>query len=222
MAHIDNNNILSAMRGRVGNLVFRRVGDKTIVSQRPVRKNETQSPRQIANRAKFAAASRYAKEALKNPHILKRYEVIAREAELSNAYTAALRDFLRPLQITGISVESTTPKCFTRSLVSRVTGLEKVHLTIRIHVTDPHTVQNIDVQLLKQKGDVVEKGVAVYDEEEGAFMFHVVAALCKIRGGSVTAEATGISGATHWYEHRIAHQSFSDGGNLSKSAHRLD
>lgn len=203
MAHIDNNPILSALRGRVGNLVFRRVGDKTFVSQRPIRKSETQSPRQIAARAKFGAASRYAKEALKNLDIRERYEAIAREADLPNAYTAAVRDFMTPLQITEILVASTTPKCSIRSVVSRVTGLEKVHLTIRIHVTDPRTVQSIEVRLLKQKGDVVETGVAVYDEEEGAFMFHVATALCKIRGGSVTAEATGISGATHWYEHRL-------------------
>lgn len=58
MALVLKHSLLSGFSGRLGDLVFRRVGKKTFVSFRPKRSDCQPTPKQLAARERFAAMAR--------------------------------------------------------------------------------------------------------------------------------------------------------------------
>lgn len=96
MAKVSNNIIISGLRGRVGNqLVFRLVNGVTIVSRAPEksdRRKETEAQRKT--RTTFRTASQWAKAQLVNPEKKCYYIRLAKAWNLTNAYTAAVKDYM--------------------------------------------------------------------------------------------------------------------------------
>ena len=73
MAIITNDLIFRNMRGKLGNLVFRQRGGKTIVSLAPKsNKDRVPTPLQQQVHEKFKRCCAFAKEALTNPETRKR------------------------------------------------------------------------------------------------------------------------------------------------------
>ncbi len=96
MAIVSENSIGSGFRGKIGGLVFRNVGGKTIVSAQPsVDPKRKISARQQQTRARFAEAIAFARLATRNPQQKLYYAAEAKRMGLSNAYTAALTLYLR-------------------------------------------------------------------------------------------------------------------------------
>jgi len=60
-------NPLGQLSGRVGNIVFRNVNGKTIISQRPVYSEHPLSSKEKLRRSKFTTAVRFAKEVNQHP-----------------------------------------------------------------------------------------------------------------------------------------------------------
>jgi len=96
MAIVSENSIGSGFRGKIGGLVFRNVGGKTIVSAQPSADPKRKiSARQQQARARFSEAVAFARLATRNPQQKLFYAGEARRMGLSNAYTAALTLYLR-------------------------------------------------------------------------------------------------------------------------------
>lgn len=110
MAIISSTSPLYGARGMVGGLVFRTVGTKTVVSlyERPSRRK--QSELQQNTRRRFADASRYAKETLKDPAKRAYYVKKAKKLGLTSAYTAAITDFMRRAAITSVDASKLARK----------------------------------------------------------------------------------------------------------------
>jgi hypothetical protein len=96
MAIVFDNLLTLGLRGKFGELmVFRRVRGKTILSHAPTKPDKSkESTAQRLTRTTFKEASRLAKIAVLDPEKKKYYMERAKEWNLTNAYTAAVKDFM--------------------------------------------------------------------------------------------------------------------------------
>lgn len=105
MARIPNTSPLFGAQGLIGGLIFRTVGDKTVVSQYepPSKaKRKHQSELQRLTRTRFAEASRHAKHILRDQTTYTYYKKRAKKLGVSSPYTAAITDYMRKGQIDKI------------------------------------------------------------------------------------------------------------------------
>lgn len=91
--------------GAIGDLIFRNYNGKTVVSLRPVYKNETNTEARRKARGKFRDATNFASNAMDDKKLKAYYMQKAKQLKLPNAYTAAITDFLRKAKV----------RAFTRS-----------------------------------------------------------------------------------------------------------
>src|SRR5688500_15223775 len=107
MAVVLMNDLVEGLSGKVGKIIFRTYRGKTYASSRP-RKRRPQSEQQRSNREKFKLATQYAKRMMKDADMKAYYKRIAKQLALPNAYTAAITDYMRKPQISGVD-----PKKYT-------------------------------------------------------------------------------------------------------------
>lgn len=94
MAIVKCNPILNGFHGCIGNLVFRQMYGRTVVSSKPSFSRK-QTEKQRKGRNKFKYASSWAKHILVDPEKKVYYNFQAKERNLPNAYTAAIQDYMR-------------------------------------------------------------------------------------------------------------------------------
>jgi Glycosyl transferase family 8 C-terminal len=101
MAQVSGNMLTTGLRGKIGKLlVFRLIRGKTFASHapcKPDKSKETVAQRQT--RTRFKDASQWAKKVLLDANTLAYYKQRAKALELPNAYTAAIKDYLRCPQV---------------------------------------------------------------------------------------------------------------------------
>ena len=159
---------IEGFRGRIGNLIFRRLPDgTTVVSEAPAKKNsrqkkrakEKRSPRQRAHNNRFQDASWYAKWASRENPI---YDELAAADPMRNAYNFALSDWFHPPEI------------------HRILRRGK---HIRVEATDNIRVARVRVTILDEHGKVLEKGEC--SKGKGNWWTFTPT----VKGHSITAEA---------------------------------
>jgi hypothetical protein len=94
MAIVKDNIITQGLRGKIGNLVFRRRGDKTtayVQSPKKVPLSEKQKTAQV----RFSIAVRLAVKAVDDPVMRKKFEKMAIDRKKESAYSAAISYFLK-------------------------------------------------------------------------------------------------------------------------------
>ena len=111
MATVINNDLTRGLRGRVGKwIVFRTRGGKTFAGHAPRKPDPAkQSVAQRQTRSAFREAAAWAVRTLKDPEQREYYLAIAKAESLPNAYTAALRAYMRrdvPKTMSGSSGSS--------------------------------------------------------------------------------------------------------------------
>jgi len=96
MATVTKNLATTGLSGKVGNLVFRRRGNKTTVYVRSLRKAPaTENEKQA--RKHFAEAVARAKQALSNDTERKKFEELAKKERKESAYSAAVSYYFRQI-----------------------------------------------------------------------------------------------------------------------------
>src|SRR6187551_2812823 len=98
------------LRGAVGDLIFRNYNGKTVVSVRPVYKNETNTPARKQARGRFRDATDFATNAMESVKLKLYYTQKAKQLHLPNAYTAAITDYLRKAGVKALTRSSFSPK----------------------------------------------------------------------------------------------------------------
>jgi hypothetical protein len=100
MTVVQNNRFIAGLANSISNLTHRNQ------STYPTRRNfaADQSPQQQENQFRFKCASSYARGAVLNPAKRNYYEQKAKELKLPSAYTAAVMDYLRRGEVTGLDV----------------------------------------------------------------------------------------------------------------------
>jgi hypothetical protein len=131
------------VRGAIGDLVFRQYNGKTVVSARPVYKNETNTEARRQLRGRFRDATMHASNAMEDPKKKAYYQQKARQLKLPNAYTAAITDYLRKAKVVAM----------TRSSFSAKKGDEVIIKLLK----SAFKIGQIKVILCSQQGEVLSE-----------------------------------------------------------------
>jgi hypothetical protein len=132
--------------GAIGDLVFRQYNGKTVVSVRPVYKNETNTEGRRQLRDRFRQATFHASHAMEDPKKKAYYQQKARQLKLPNAYTAAITDFLRKAKVTAMTRSSFSAKkgeIILIRLSKSVFKITKVKATMCNHQGEILSEQNL-------------------------------------------------------------------------------
>src|ERR671913_490626 len=93
MAKVKLNASLEEMRGKIGNMVYRRTASgKTITTKCPDMSNVEWSPAQIEQRERLTQANAYAKAAMADPKVRAIYEKMAKKKK-RQPYRVAISDY---------------------------------------------------------------------------------------------------------------------------------
>jgi len=107
---IATNLLHRGFTGAFGDFIFRNYNGKTVVSRRPVYKNETNTEKRRQARGRFSDATNFASIVLLDKKQKVYYTQKARQLKLPNAYTAAITDYLRKAKVTVITRSSFAAK----------------------------------------------------------------------------------------------------------------
>lgn len=128
-----------ALRGKLGNLVFRKHGSTIVVYEYNEPKKREPSVKQKQSRERFKAASDYAKKALRNGDLKTQYHIRALEKGKGTAFNIAMSDFLNKPQ---------------------VRNAELINSRLQIDAIDDFLVERVEVKVVNPSGEVVEQGHA--------------------------------------------------------------
>jgi hypothetical protein len=149
MATIQTNSIASGLRGSLGNLVFRQVHGKTIVSGKRDGKKK-QSELQRENRSRFQSAAYWAKSQMLDPEKKAYYWRKAKKLKLPNAYTAAVSDYMRKADIKDVDI---------KQYKGNAGDVVKLNISKK-----DYAVHKVDVVVFNEEGNVIESGVAMKND----------------------------------------------------------
>jgi hypothetical protein len=163
------NILLHGFSGKIGDLlVIRQVGDKTILSKAPDKRDKEPTEAQKAQRKKFQEATIYAKATLKNEALKEEYQAKAKGQR--SAYHIAVADFLKAPDIDEIDMNNYTGQ----------TGD-----TIRIRAIDDFKVEQVQVSIMNADGTLVEEGDAILAENELDWIYTATADNTDLEGDKI-------------------------------------
>ncbi|MBI5648830.1 MAG: hypothetical protein HZC40_00025 [Chloroflexi bacterium] len=145
MAHVKMNPIIEQVRGKIGDLVFKRYGDEVIIARKPDLEGREPTEAQAAQREQFRQAALYGKTVMADPDAKAIYEDVA-ETRGIPVFSVTIADFFN-----GPSVDAVD--------VGGYTGKVGDEIGIRAH--DDFDVVAVQVGLTKQDGSAIEAGAAI-------------------------------------------------------------
>lgn len=178
MVKIKNNIVTTGFSGKLGDLiVFRCVGNKTIVATAPHKSAHGLTDPQILQQRKFQDAIFYGKSILSDPELKSQYGAKAKEGE--SAYNVAVADFLNAPDIKEVDF-------------SKYTGAVGSQISVR--AIDDFKVTEVQVEILDGDGTLVERGAAVQTDNQAEWIFVATVANSSIYGDKIVVKATDMPG----------------------------
>jgi hypothetical protein len=170
MAKVKMNELMRALSGQIGGLVFRQMPDGSVlVSAAPNFRRRKFSPRQKKQQQRFREAVAYARSAAKTQPV---YAELAK-GTLKTAYNIALSDWFNPPVIHGM-------ECRDSEII--------------VQASDNVRVAKVVVTVLDEQGIVLEKGEA--RQQHGDCWVYV----SQMAGKRVIAEAWDLAGNVARFE----------------------
>ena len=145
MAKIKLNPVMEAMRGSIGDLVFRRFGEEVVVGRKPDPSVHPPTPGQQAVRERFRLAAVYGKTVLADPATKAVYAAAAKGKGLP-VFALTIADFFNEPAVDEIDL----------SAYSGQRGE-----SIRIRASDDVEVTGVEANIRGTNGEVFEHGPAV-------------------------------------------------------------
>ena len=145
MARVKLNPVLEHMRGDIGDLVFKKYGDRTIVSRKADLSGVKPSEAQQAHRQRFSQAALYGKMVLADPQTKGLYEEVAKKKG-QPVFSLTVADFFNAPVVDEVDL-------------SGYSG--QVGETILVRAHDDFQVTDVTVTLARTDGTAIEKGDAV-------------------------------------------------------------
>ena len=178
MARVGRNIVTQGLSGMIGGtIVFRQVGDQTIVGQAPEKKEREISSNEKAHRAKFGRAILYGKSAVADPISKELYQKQAETGK--SAYNVAVADFMNAPEIDEVDVRDYTGE---------------IGSTIRVRATDDFQVNRVYVKIEGEDGSMVEEGEAVADPNGLDYLYTAKKKNVSLTGDKITIEVNDIPG----------------------------
>jgi hypothetical protein len=144
MAVSFNNVITKNYHGRVGDIVLRWFGGRSVMSKRQDCSKVVRSPAQLANQDRFRKAVIFGKAANKDPERHEFYR--KRKKSNQSAYNAAVSDCMLKPKVEAIDIGG-------------YIGVQGNKIGIR--AWDKYSVKSVSVVIMNKMGLVIEKGTAV-------------------------------------------------------------
>jgi hypothetical protein len=173
MANVKLNPVVERMRGRIGDLVFKRVRGKSYVARTPERSGRGFNAAQQAHQERFRLAVQYGKAALAVPQTRVLYETIAKHRQ-QPVFSLTIQDYFIPPSVDDIDL----------STYDRTAGS-----TIGIRASDVVEVVGVNVTISDPTGATLEQGAAsVSTTEPGRWVYTATTSIPS--GIQVRVEAT--------------------------------
>jgi hypothetical protein len=145
MGIVKNNLATKGFSGGLGDeFVYRQIRNRTFFAKAP-RKRSVITPNMEAAQIRFRQAVYFAKAMLMDPIIRADYATRAKWAGLTNAFQAAITDYLKVLKINSIQTDNYQGN---------------IGDPIYIMVADDFKIQQLTVALQRPDGTVIESGTA--------------------------------------------------------------
>jgi DUF917 family protein len=144
---ISFKNVITRMySGRVGDIVFRNYGGKSVMSKRPDCSKVVRSETQLKNQAKFAKDVKISKAVKNDPQLAKFYSEKKKKMKYKDVYHAAMSDCMTIPKVQKVNLKT------YRGLQGNV---------IRISALDKFRVETVSVMIMNKTGQLIESGPAV-------------------------------------------------------------
>jgi len=182
MSKVDLSAYVNGIGGKVGNnTVFRRVGKRTILAQRPKKKENPDPVKESVRlqRDKFRRAAAFARAKMNDQAAKEEYRMLAQGQEFMSPFTAAVRDYLRPIEFSSVKTVGYTGKVGDKIVVQPM---------------DYRKVKELVITILRQDASVVESGAAVLPEGELDWTYTATQVNDQLVGGKVVIRAMDRSG----------------------------
>ncbi len=173
MSKIDNNPLLKAASGMLGNtVVYRTIGDQIQMVNKP-KKRKTISDKQQGVQTNFLKARNYAIRQTANPDFKKLYESGITKKK-GSAYMVAMSDYLNAPTI---------------DLIDTFAYKGNVGDVIEVEARDDFRVTAVKVTITDGGGNLLEEGDAQQAEVTGAWVYKATVANLAVTGSVIKAIA---------------------------------
>jgi hypothetical protein len=180
MADVSLNPAFQSLRGKVGDLVFKKFNGRMIITLRPDMKNRILSQAQKDSNNRFRQAAIYGKMVMNNPQARAAYARAAKEKR-QPMFSLMIADFFHAPEVNEIDLNM-----YTRQAGS----------TIWIQASDDFDVVSVDVMITTASDGLIEHGAAVKSTEDSRRWWYTAAASVP-SGTPVRVEATAIDRPGH-------------------------
>jgi hypothetical protein len=178
MAKVKLNPVLQRVRGKVGDLVFKRYNDGVIMARKPDLTDNPPTEGQAAQRRQFKLATLYGRTVLADPVQKTVYEATAKAKGIP-AFALTVGDFLNAPTVDEIDLSGYTGKAGE---------------TIRITASDDFEVTGVAVSITDAGGTVLENGPAT--AQNGTWSYTTTTNLTAGQPVSIAVTATDRPGHT--------------------------
>jgi hypothetical protein len=172
MAKSTLNPILQQINGHIGDLVFREVRGRTVISQKADLSHVEPTEAQLVWRERFREAALYGKAVMADPLLKALYEAAAK-AERKPLFSMVVADYLHPPVVSTVDLNAYTGAAGA---------------VIRVTAYDDFEVTAVMVSLADGSGAVLEGGAAVM--ENGRWLYTTTTTAPA--GTEVTVTATAL------------------------------
>lgn len=173
MAKVKLNPVVQQVRGRVGDLVFRRHRNQTVVGQKADLAGREPTPSQAAQRDRFKQATVYAKSVLADPERKVVYQALAQLRKIG-VFALSVGDYLNAPEVQTLDLSGYTGQSGER---------------IRIVATDDVEVVGVQIRITDAGGALVEEGQAM-SAGDGTWVYTTTAQAPAGQAINVMATAT--------------------------------
>ena len=174
-----DNLITEGYSGRIGNLIFRRWGKKTVISMVPDYTNRKWSKAQKENRKRFRDAMAYSRRTLADPEMRKYYR--KRAKGMQTVWNVAVADYMKKPEIREVDL-------------SGYRGRKGD--TIRINAHDNYRVAAVIVTILNAQGIELGSGLAVEMASKACWIYKVMTRIPDWETGRIVVRVTDSPGNT--------------------------
>jgi hypothetical protein len=179
MAESNNNVVTYGLKGLIGKLlVFKRKGDKMIVSDRPQFKDRVFTSGQLAIQQKFKAASIYASNSIKDPLLKQAYGAVTTGNQ--TAFNKAFADY----QLAPEFIDIPHTEDYNGAIGDKISA----------KVTDDFRVVEVKVMLHSAAGVLIEQGSATLLQNGLTWEYTAIQVNPEVPGTKITFKAYDMPG----------------------------
>ena len=174
MAKVKLSPALTAIHGKLGEMVFKRFNHQEIVARPPDRTGIVPTENQLAQQDRFRLAALYGKAVLADPVSKAIYEDAAARKGVP-AFALTVGDFLNAPIVDEIDLSGYTGKIGDK---------------IGVRASDDVEVHGVSVTIREQGGAVIEEGDAVFSQATATWTYTATTALAQGQAVSIDVSAT--------------------------------